>query len=100
MKKNFLLLSTLVALAASASGQTTNDNPICLPAFTVTVERRNDAEKAIDASLSELKESARSFPLMLTGRTPPESNIAGKNSAPKAPATEQSAVTYRVAIKA
>lgn len=99
MKKHLLILASLTALASSMAAQGTNEDTVNLPSFTVTAERRNDAEKAIDTSLAELKESAKSFPLMLTGRAPAESSLAGKTS-PKTTPAAKSTVRYQVAIKA
>ena len=99
MKKHFLILASLTALAGSTMAQVTDEKTLSLPSITVTAERRNDAEKAIDAGLAELKESAKSFPLMLTGRAPAESSLAGKTP-PKATPAAKPTIMYRVAIKA
>jgi hypothetical protein len=100
MKKHLLLLTSLMILSTGGYAKSDNDGPVEMPAYYVTAQRRTEAEKAIDAGLAELKESAKSFPLMLTGRAPAESNLAGKHQDRSGGAAAKAPVAYRVAIKA
>ncbi|HYC69909.1 MAG TPA: hypothetical protein VEB66_01800 [Opitutaceae bacterium] len=95
MKKNFILLAGL-ALFATGSAFASSEPVIELPAVVVTAPRYTEAERAINASLSELRESAKPAPQAMT---PPLRQLA--TLAPKPPAPiAKAGLAFVVAVKA
>ena len=99
MKKNFILSASLALFAAVPSFAQSNDEAVPqLPAFTVTVDRHTDAEKAIQASLAELRQTAKATPAITAQPALPGREVARTESAKLAPVATTS--TTLVAVKA
>ena len=59
MNNKFLRLSLLAALLTGVASARSNDDTIQLQTFVVSSARYSEAEKQIEASLQELRESAQ-----------------------------------------
>lgn len=99
MNKNFIILAGL-ALFATGSSFASTETVIELPAHVVTASRRTDAERAIDASLAELRAVAKTTPSVSTQPELPLRELAKKTPAPTAPVVAKVDLTTLVAIKA
>lgn len=99
MKKNFIILAGL-ALFATGSTFASTETIVELPAHVVTVSRRTDAERAIDASLEELRALAKASPSVATQPELPLRELARKAPQPPTPVATKVDLTTLVAIKA
>jgi hypothetical protein len=81
MKKNFLLIATLAVLASTAGAASSPTAPdvFVLPAYVVTASRELPAEHRINASLAELRKSAKT-PIAFT----PDANLHKAREIPSA----------------
>lgn len=100
MKKNFILLAGLALFATGSTFASTDAAALELPAHVVTASRRTDAERAIDASLAELRASAKVAPTIATQPALPLRELARTAPQKVAPVAAKSDLTSVVAVKA
>ena len=99
MKKNFILTASLALFAAVPTFANTNNEVPHLPAYTVTVNRYTNAEKAIEVSLAESRQTAKATPAITAQPALPQREIARQQPAKVVPIATVS-TTSLVAVKA
>lgn len=102
MKNKFLQLSLLAALLSGVAAAQSDDDSVRLQPVMVTSPRYLDAEKEIEASLSELRESAQA-PSTTKVELPLLKRVV--NSTPRVRLPDMAiksaeALTLRIAVKA
>jgi hypothetical protein len=99
MKKNFILISSLALFATVASASSFKSDVPQLPAQVVQAPRYTPAEKAIEASLADLRASARNLPTISIQPLLPQQEIVRKGE-PKLVPVADASLTLRIAVKA
>lgn len=100
MKKTFLTIAGLALFATGSVFANTDAPAVLLPAHVVTVSRYTSAERAIEASLAELRQAARATPAITAQPALPARELATSDSAKAAAVAAKSQLTPRVAVKA
>lgn len=102
MKNKFLRISLLAALLSGVAAAKSNDDTVQLQAVMVTSPRYLDAEKQIEASLNELRESAQA-PSTTKVELPLLKRVVSSSPRVRLPdmaVTSADALTLRIAVKA
>jgi hypothetical protein len=100
MKKNFILIASLALFANVATAASHEAVAPDLPALVVTVSRQTDAERAVEASLAEFRQSARITPVIDARPALPQREVAASDSRKIAPVAATPAPTTLVTVKA